>query len=416
IDLNMSPGTYSPTGYDLDCMIMGEGFFMVGDKDTGESINSAQDLATFTLSRMGDFWVDANGFVCDRRGKCLYGFEMVQNPEYDPQTNPDVDQYIPSTKLVPLRVPVKAQDPKTDDNWQAGDPVYDILTFADPTNGNARSNAKLSDIVAKAAERVKAGLADGSITPDDTTGLYAYRITEDDKVGVPGETYVEFEIRNGAISSINDIYLPQGYGRVNEWSSHTPQDANAAQYSPEGVDGNFVSYKRTLKGVLPNWENSPIKLTGMAIGKDGAITGTSENGQAVTIGYVTIVNAAANDGVTHIDGYYYKALEGAGDLSLSVPGGSFTDDTIYLNNKFVAEAPAGGEDREDGLSTMAAPFNDRIQGSGDTELRNGGLEASTADVANEFAQMILTQRGYQANTRMVTVTDSMLEELINMKR
>ena len=51
-----------------------------------------------------------------------------------------------------------------------------------------------------------------------------------------------------------------------------------------------------------------------------------------------------------------------------------------------------------------------------SEIVGGGLEASTADVATEFANMILTQRGYQANTRMVTVTDSMLEELVNMKR
>ena len=37
-------------------------------------------------------------------------------------------------------------------------------------------------------------------------------------------------------------------------------------------------------------------------------------------------------------------------------------------------------------------------------------------MANEFAEMITTQRGYQANTRIVTVTDQMLEELVNMKR
>jgi len=51
-----------------------------------------------------------------------------------------------------------------------------------------------------------------------------------------------------------------------------------------------------------------------------------------------------------------------------------------------------------------------------SEIVGGGLEASTADVATEFSNMILTQRGYQANTRIVTVTDSMLEELVNMKR
>ena len=42
----------------------------------------------------------------------------------------------------------------------------------------------------------------------------------------------------------------------------------------------------------------------------------------------------------------------------------------------------------------------------------GFLESSGTDLAQEFANMIVYQRGYQANTRIVTVTDSMLEELV----
>ena len=51
-----------------------------------------------------------------------------------------------------------------------------------------------------------------------------------------------------------------------------------------------------------------------------------------------------------------------------------------------------------------------------TKMRSSGLEQSKADLAQEIANMITTQRGYQANTRIITVTDSMLEELVNMKR
>ena len=47
---------------------------------------------------------------------------------------------------------------------------------------------------------------------------------------------------------------------------------------------------------------------------------------------------------------------------------------------------------------------------------SGFLEGSNADLATEISELITTQRGYQANTRIVTVTDSMLEELVNMKR
>ena len=57
-----------------------------------------------------------------------------------------------------------------------------------------------------------------------------------------------------------------------------------------------------------------------------------------------------------------------------------------------------------------------VESAGDTELQTGGLESSGTDLADEISHMIVIQRGYQANTRIVTVTDSMLEELINMKR
>ncbi len=49
-------------------------------------------------------------------------------------------------------------------------------------------------------------------------------------------------------------------------------------------------------------------------------------------------------------------------------------------------------------------------------LKNSALEMSNVDLANEFSDMITTQRGYQANSRLITVSDTMLEELINLKR
>jgi len=50
------------------------------------------------------------------------------------------------------------------------------------------------------------------------------------------------------------------------------------------------------------------------------------------------------------------------------------------------------------------------------KVEGGGLEMSNVDLANEFTDMIVTQRGFQANSRIISVTDSMLEELVNLKR
>ncbi|MDF2653945.1 MAG: flgG, partial [Bacillota bacterium] len=56
-------------------------------------------------------------------------------------------------------------------------------------------------------------------------------------------------------------------------------------------------------------------------------------------------------------------------------------------------------------------------GSGGTgSFLAGSLEMSNVDLSREFTEMIITQRGFQANTRMITVSDEMLSELVSMKR
>ncbi|MDD7049543.1 MAG: flagellar hook-basal body complex protein, partial [Lachnospiraceae bacterium] len=49
-------------------------------------------------------------------------------------------------------------------------------------------------------------------------------------------------------------------------------------------------------------------------------------------------------------------------------------------------------------------------------MNTGVLEMSNVDLSAEFTEMITTQRGFQANSRIITVSDTMLEELVNLKR
>lgn len=53
---------------------------------------------------------------------------------------------------------------------------------------------------------------------------------------------------------------------------------------------------------------------------------------------------------------------------------------------------------------------------GAADIVSGALEMSNVDLSQEFSDMIITQRGFQANSRIITVSDTMLEELINLKR
>jgi flagellar hook protein FlgE len=82
--------------------------------------------------------------------------------------------------------------------------------------------------------------------------------------------------------------------------------------------------------------------------------------------------------------------------------------------------PSGLEKKGDSLyavspnSGAAVHVLARTNGSG--KINPGGLEMSNVDLAAEFTDMIITQRGFQANSRVITTTDSLLEELVNLKR
>ena len=49
-------------------------------------------------------------------------------------------------------------------------------------------------------------------------------------------------------------------------------------------------------------------------------------------------------------------------------------------------------------------------------MQSGTVEMSNVDLAQEFTAMITAQRGFQANSRVITASDEMLDELVNMKR
>lgn len=69
------------------------------------------------------------------------------------------------------------------------------------------------------------------------------------------------------------------------------------------------------------------------------------------------------------------------------------------------------ESQNSGQPILAVAGTD---GTGD--ILGGTLETSNVDLAHEMADMITTQRGFQACSRLITVSDTMLEELINLKR
>ena len=77
---------------------------------------------------------------------------------------------------------------------------------------------------------------------------------------------------------------------------------------------------------------------------------------------------------------------------------------------------AGNSLYRESNASGAVVYSAPADGSGSGKVMGGGLEMSNVDLSTEFTDMIVTQRGFQANSRVITVSDTLLEELVNLKR
>ena len=119
----------------------------------------------------------------------------------------------------------------------------------------------------------------------------------------------------------------------------------------------------------------PGSLQGFSIGVDGTITGMFTNGLTRPLGRISMAIFPNWNGLERMGNNMWRPTDNSG---LPVIGA----------------AKSGG------------------RGS----INGGFLEQSNIDIGNEFTDLIVTQRGFQANTKVVTTVDEMLQDLINMKR
>ena len=154
-----------------------------------------------------------------------------------------------------------------------------------------------------------------------------------------------------------------------------------------GADDGSGGYDNLDNGELLDVADSIINLThanaatgsyyyGITINSMGEIMGIdSENDQKVVLGTMALATFKNQAGLEKVGGNCFIATPNSGAAHVAVPGS---------------------------------------EGAG--QLIPQALEMSNVDLAQEFTDMIITQRGFQANSRIITVSDSMLEELVNLKR
>ncbi|GGL71096.1 flagellar hook protein FlgE [Curtobacterium sp. Csp1] len=116
-------------------------------------------------------------------------------------------------------------------------------------------------------------------------------------------------------------------------------------------------------------------LQGYSIAKDGTVVGTFSNGASLAIGRIALATFANPAGLEKTGASGYRATANSGQATVGAPGD-----------------PGVGQ------------------------LASGTLEMSNVDLSQEFTNLIVAQRGFQANARIITTSDEVLQELTNLKR
>lgn len=198
----------------------------------------------------------------------------------------------------------------------------------------------------------------------DTTAYLRYSTKDGSFLSVgtdgttTGQSTVSLDFNQANLPSFDDITA--------DFSATSNQNKNGSS--------TFVGSKGGSKSIGSGRKVG--EMSGIAIWKDGKIYASYDNGQKRLLGQIAVANFANASGLSKEGDNLYSATQNSGDFN--GVGEDITADGGYMNS--------------------------------------GVLEMSNVDLSAEFTEMITTQRGFQANSRIITVSDTLLEELTNLKR
>ena len=199
----------------------------------------------------------------------------------------------------------------------------------------------------------------------------------------------------------------------------TLQDASGASKNPQGESAytaqmNAVDLRFTPDGKVESGNQSQPTLT---------LYNGAGSPQTVTLDFSQMTQYASGSTVTNVsDGNGFGNLA---SVSIDEQGriiGSYTNDVKQVEGQVaIAQFSNASGLTKAGNSLYQQSNNSGTPKVGDNTtlgvgLTTSALEMSNVDIANEFSNMITTQRGFQSNSKIITVSDEMLETLINMKR
>ena len=381
IDTLMTRGSLQRTDNPTDLSIEGEGFFIV--RNGNEGIDMFTRAGNFIIDRMGNL-VTAQGlnlmgwqkYTVDDDGNYIFDTQEELRPlnlyEDEYNLNKRVLAAQHTSKAV-LAGNLDATMKPVGENFNANPDVEDVdahfivpLTVYDDLGNEYKLNVSFW-------KNAVGTIGTGDDAQTVTTWFYAVTPAGSDVTLDDAATgLIMFNSKGKIVTDDSDNY------DVKPTIELTPGDNVGADAFNFELNFEKLTMYASDSSVKPTQVDGypPGTLEYFSIGSDGVITGVYSNGRQQPLGMVAL---AVFDNPA--------GLQKAG------------------NNLFLPTTNSGD---------FARAYKPGTESAG--SLNPGTLEMSNVDLAQQFTEMIVTQRGFQANSRVITASDEILQELANMKR
>ena len=385
ITTNFTQGATQTTGRNSDMLIDGDGFFVVNN-------NGAMQY-----TRNGAFNVDGSGTLVSLAGAKVQGW-MADAKGVTNSAGTPGNISIPTTQVIPASatasVTMSGRLDNTVDVRQTSAAGVTPVTYA-PTDASTQSFTY--NLVDKNGVSVPlwVEVKPSAVTSSDgKTGLVTkwdvtLRQGDKDGVVVGGASFNGAGVLSARDAATDPVPVTTPTG---SWGTADAANEKIGLTGFKGADGTDFAVMPTLdfsKISVANRSDismsdvtvsaqdgySAGSLTSWKVSPDGSIVGSFDNGRSQELGRIAVATFDNPAGLDKQGGSTYMATSNSGLPNVGVAG-------------------------------------DGAHGS----LVSGALEMSNVDLAQEFTNLIVSQRGFQASSRVITTSDSMLEELVNLKR
>ena len=368
VQFNFSLDTEMPAGQDLNVIMDGTNISV--------KVNPLAEFASFDafVGLVNQKITEANGGTPHPGGE----FSIVMDPAPDLANTDIYNGKITGTQLVnPDNGPTGGKIELTAPGTAGATNAKDLGVVYRSVGSSFDGSGDMTLVVAAGTTQgtYKVTVADANGGTWEVDNLSAAQLTGSAGVlltktgGTDTNNTITLRIPSTALDKDND-------GNVKNINANFATAFHLGAASPQKPSGNLGLSSKSflLAGGTEGGPQTIMNLTGIAIGANGVITASHASGK-LTIGRIDLANFDNAKGLQASGNSYFAETENSGKPSYAVPG-------------------------EDGTGA----------------LKNSALEMSNVDLSQEFTDMITTQRGFQANGRIITVSDTMLEELINLKR